>query len=178
MRSFIDVLKDNPGVSDVHVASTGAGARRRRRARRPALQLSDSKSDIRLHMPILKTNDALQTVYGWASVIHKDGQIVTDHQDDRIEEAEMVKAAHDFVTTSRHGGLLHAMTPDGQPHKGGEIVESLVLTPDVQKALGIDLGQSGWFVGYHVADPDAWTLVKAGTLKAFSIGGRARRVPV
>jgi hypothetical protein len=90
----------------------------------------------------------------------------------------MTKAAHDFMASSRHGGLLHALRDDGAPHKGGEVVESLVLTADVQKALGVDLGKTGWFVGYHVADPDAWALVKSRKLRAFSIGGIARRVPV
>jgi len=118
----------------------------------------------------------LQVVYGWASVIEKDGHVVTDSQGDRISEAEMIQAAHNYMLKSRVGGLMHWQGDSG-PLRGGEIVESLLFTRDLQKALGIDLKKVGWLIGYKVSD-DLWPLVKEGRLPMFSIGGSGLRVPV
>lgn len=183
MRTFAQIMKDSPTVGDVHVSSTARGRKRRRKLRSqfPISMVGDvSKTDaeISFHVPISKVNDELRTVYGWASVNTEKGALVTDSQHDQVDDAEIIKAAHDFMTNSRTGGLLHARDGAGAAHRGGDIVESLVLTPDVQKALGVDLGKTGWFIGYRVDDDDAWALVKSGVLKAFSIGGRAVRVPV
>jgi hypothetical protein len=188
MRTFADIIKGDPTPADVHSAQslTATGRRRRRKPVKPLVlpavypRVAKSSEDapFTLTVPIVKTDEALRTVYGWASVNSEGGALVTDHQGDQVTDAEMIAAAHDFMTSSRHGGLLHASREDGTPHSGGEIVESLVFTADVQKALGIDLGKTGLFVAYRVNDPDAWELVKSGTLRAFSIGGRAVRVPV
>jgi hypothetical protein len=53
----------------------------------------------------------------------------------------------------------------------GEVVESVVLTHDLQKALGIDLQKVGWFIGMKILDDETWAKFKDGTFKAFSIGG-------
>jgi hypothetical protein len=60
----------------------------------------------------------------------------------------------------------------------GNVVESIVFTPDVQKSLGIELPDKaiGWFIGMHVPGNDEWAAVKSGKYPAFSIGGMA--VPV
>ena len=191
MQSFLEVMKEQPGVGDVHVATALGNARgqrdRRRRLRRkfdsgdpPVAMIKGGEETcaFSITVPILKYNEELSTVYGWASVNSEGGEIVTDHQDDQVTDAEIVKAAHDFITSSRIGGVLHARQDDGSPYRGGGVVESLVMTPDVQQSLGIDLGKTGWFIGYKIDDPDVRALVKSGDLKAFSIGGRARRVPL
>lgn len=188
MRSFAEIMKDSPSVGDVHIAQTGTN-RRRRRGQIPISMIGEAAASIgkrgpddafavQFSVPITKINDELRTVYGWASINSEGGQIVTDLQGDRIDDAEIVKAAHEFMTASRHGGALHAQGTDGRAHKMGDIVESIVMTADIQKALGIDLGKTGWFVGYRVDDDDAWALVKSNVLRAFSIGGRAKRIPV
>lgn len=119
-------------------------------------------------------------VWGWASVIEKDGKAIVDHQGDVIQEDDLVKAAHDHVTNSRVGGALHLYVPgpDRTPLKGGDIVESLVFTKALQKALGVDLGKVGWLVGYQITDPYVKKMVASGQLKAFSIGGSGRREPI
>lgn len=111
-------------------------------------------------------------VYGWFSVIEKDGKPVVDHDKDWTDEEELVKAAHDYIT-HRTGGVLH-------DEKGNEIshtVESLVFTRDVQKALGIDLGKVGWFGAQQIVDPRVKALAGKGLLKSFSIGGAGKRTP-
>lgn len=171
------LTKDDPGVSDVHVASAGGARKPKRRAR--------SYAQIRAHtfqplakdfwaitVPISKTDDELRVVYGWASVIEEAGKIVTDSQGDQIASHALVKAAHGFLRDSRAAGEMHVRTD------AGSIVESLVFTGDVQTALGIDLGKVGWFIGAHIPGDAEWAAVKSGKYPAFSIGGSGRRVPL
>lgn len=129
-------------------------------------------ADWSITVPIAKADDELRTVWGWASVTHEAGQVVTDTQGDQIDIGDLVKAAHGFMTDSRIGGDMHDVMGIGT------VVESLVFSPDVQKALGVDLGKIGWFIGLRVTDDGVWKRVKDGELAAFSFGGRAVREAV
>ena len=125
---------------------------------------------------ILKLNDEKQIIYGWANVNTQDGTLVIDSQGDRISDEELTKAAHDFMEDSRKGGFMHL--PGIQT---GNVVESVVLTKNLQDALGIvckdkDGRQiTGWFIGYHVINKKLWEHVKAGDFREFSIGGEGVR---
>jgi hypothetical protein len=123
----------------------------------------------RLFADIAKIDDEQRLVYGWASVYEQDGQPVIDKQRDRISEGEVVKMAQRFVTDARVAKALHQSAPVGR------VVESLVLTRDIQKSLGIDLGKAGWFVGMKIDDPATWDRVKSGELRTLSIGGKGVR---
>ena len=126
-------------------------------------------------IPIAKADDALQVVWGWASVVEENGRPIIDLQGDVIEPGELMKAVHEFVSSSRTGGYMHAKAEDGTAIQVGEVVESIVFTADLQKALGIDLGRVGWFIGMHVPDQGIWKQIRAGTMGAFSIGARGVR---
>lgn len=126
--------------------------------------------DFTMQADITKVDDEKRIVYGWASVIEKDGQVVVDSQGDIIAADDLVKAAHDFITTSRTAKAMH------QGDQVGEFVESMVFTHDVQKALGIDLKKVGWFVGFKVNDDETWQGVKSGKYKMLSIGGSGKRI--
>lgn len=119
---------------------------------------------------ILKIDSELKVVYGWASVVEQDGIPVIDSQRDHISPEQLVRAAHDFIKSSRSAKLLH------EGEEIGEVVESIVMTKDVQAALGIDLKKVGWFIGIRVLNDKVWGAVKDGRLKMFSIGGRAERI--
>jgi len=118
---------------------------------------------------ITKLNDELRVAYGWFSVIEEGGKAVVDSQGDVIKADTLVKAVHDFVIDSRASKVMH------RGRRVGDIVETLVLTKDVQAALGIDLGRVGWFGAMKFRDDDAWIRVKSGELRAFSIGGMGTR---
>lgn len=117
-------------------------------------------------VPITKIEPEKQIVWGWAYVSEENGQQVVDHSGDIADAETVEKAAHGFVRDSRVGGVLHK-------DEAGEIVDSLFFSKAVQDALGIDLHKVGWFIGFHVTDPDAWAGVKDGTFTAFSIAGSA-----
>ncbi|MGH7089367.1 MAG: XkdF-like putative serine protease domain-containing protein, partial [Stellaceae bacterium] len=142
------------------------------------------RGGLRLHVEMIEkaapADLAQGLVWGWASVIEKNGETITDHQDDQISEGELLKAAHDFMTNARTGGVMHLYRKDAPhtPLKGGDVVESVVFTHDMQKALGIDLGKVGWLIGYHITDPAVRKAVASGQLKSFSIGGKGVREAV
>lgn len=151
-KSFLSAITMKPKVADTE--------------KRDAATLD---ADWSLSVPISKLDDEQRMVWGWASVIEEGGSVVTDKQDDQIEIAELSKAAHGFMRDSRVGGDMH------EELGIGDVVESIVFTPDLQKALGVKLDKVGWFIGLHVTSDDVWKRVKSGDLKAFSFGGRARR---
>lgn len=121
---------------------------------------------------IFKTDDELRLVFGFASVIEKDGAIVTDTQNDIIETTELLRSTTAYMGKSREGKMMHA------GEKIGEVVHSLPLTADIAKSLGVHTAQYGWIVGMRVDSDRVWDMVKKGELQSFSIGGRATRVPI
>lgn len=172
MRLFKDMV-----ASDAHTR-TALGNDRKRKVKpflanvtmKPKADATKRDADWAVSIPISKVDDEERMIWGWASVIEEDGTVVTDKQGDKIELAELSNAAREFMKFYRVGGDMHDVMGTG------DIVESIVFTPDLQKALGIDLKKVGWFIGYHVTSDDVWKRVKSGDLKAFSFGGRARRV--
>jgi hypothetical protein len=132
-------------------------------------------ADFSMEVPIVKADDEERVVYGFASVADEDGQPVVDRQGDILPVTELVKVAHKFIKSGRVGGIMHKMGADGKPVSIGEVVESVVLRPELQKALGIDLKKSAWLIGVHISDDETWARVKKGELGAFSIGGRGKR---
>lgn len=142
---------------------------------------SDGEVDFTLPVEIVKADRPMDQglAWGWASVIQKGGQTVTDHQGDQIDTDELVKAAHDFVLNSRTGGHMHLYkSVGGEPVKVADVVESMVFTPELQKALGINLEKVGWLLGYQVHDPVVKADIASGKLKSLSIGGRGMRKEV
>jgi hypothetical protein len=126
--------------------------------------------DFNMTVPIVKSDEALRVVYGWASVIEDQGRAVVDRQGDVITPDELIKAAHGFMRDSRKGKEMHRDTAVG------EVVESIVLTRDVQDALGVNLDKVGWYIAIKILDDTVWNRVQSGEYRAFSIGGRAKRI--
>ena len=56
-----------------------------------------------------------------------------------------------------------------------QVVESVVLSADLQKALGIDMPYEGWFIGVKIHDANVWKKIEDGEYTGFSIGGSGIR---
>ncbi len=125
-----------------------------------------------IRCPVAKLDPDQRIVWGWASVARAHGAELVDAHGDIIDMAELQKAAHRFMAFYRTGGAMHSKLGVGV------VVDSIVLTQTVQKALGIELDREGWFIGMYVADVEAWEAVKSGRYTAFSIGGAASREPI
>ena len=118
---------------------------------------------------IIKIDPVTKVVYGWAYVCKIGDKPVVDHSGDVIEPHELEKAAHDFVVDCREGKIMH----DGDTM--AELVESMFFSEEVQKALDIDLGKVGWFIGMRINDEELMEKIEKGELAMFSIGGSAIR---
>ncbi len=143
------------------------------RERRPTMSAEASWERT---VEIRKLDHDRRLVFGWLSVAADErGEPVVDLQDDVIEEAELEKAAYDFVLCARGAGEMHERT-EGI----GRLVESVAFTVEKQRALGIPEGvlPVGWWVGFKIDDESVWQKVKSGVYTAFSIGGRAVREEV
>lgn len=114
---------------------------------------------------ITKSDPEKGQVFGWASVVTKDGRLVIDKQGDIIPVDELEKAAYDYVVNSRDMGHLH------ERRGVGHMIESMVFTREKQDLLKIDLGLEGWWIGLQATDPQVRRDIKAGKLPEFSIGG-------
>jgi len=120
-------------------------------------------------VPITKTDEAQNLVFGWASVIEENGEPVYDHQGHRISEDEMEKAFYRYAEEARVAGEMH----DDYGEHIGKLVECMVFSKAKQEVLGIDLGKVGAWVGYRVS-PAVFAKVKSGALKMLSIGGHGQ----
>lgn len=116
---------------------------------------------------ILKVDDEQRMVFGWASVVTENGEMVVDRQGDMIEPETLVKAVNEFMEHVRVGKAMHI------GEQVGVVVHSLPITKEIGDALGIQSNREGWVVAYKVYDDAVWDMVKSGELAAFSIGGRA-----
>lgn len=133
-------------------------------------------SDDRLR--IVKVNDELRLVFGWANVTVFDGDEVVDSQDDVMDSNVLMKGFIPFMADSQVGGLMHLKDEAGEPIGIGKVVFAWPFVPDVKKAMGIDIPEEGVMIAVRVDDDDVWKAVKEGKLQAFSIGGRAIRTPI
>ena len=127
------------------------------------------------NLHIAKTDDERMLAFGWASVaIRVDGEQIEDWQSDMIDPEDLESAAYRFVELYREGGEMH------EKADVAVLVESIVFTEEKQKALGLEPGTLpvGWWIGFHVTDPDVWGKVKSGEYSMFSIEGEAERVEV
>ena len=125
-----------------------------------------------INAKVVKVSEDEQLVFGWASVsMNAEGELVIDSQGDSIEPHELELAAYDHVLKARATGEMH------EGEAVGELVESMVMTPEKAEAMGLpETKGAGWWVGYHIEDSDVFAKVKDGTYKAFSIQGVAAEV--
>lgn len=120
---------------------------------------------------VLKAIPSRRMVYGWASVVTKDGTAVEDRQGDVMDIDNLRETVHDFMA-HRVGKTMHTGA------ETGEIVDSFVIDAEVAAAFGVNFGCEGWMVGYKVKDDAVWKRVESGELRAFSIGGEGIRTPL
>lgn len=127
---------------------------------------------------IKKFDEDKRLVFGWASIVEKDGKIVIDKQDDMIPVYELENAVYDFMLNSRRGHDMHDKRHWNSVAPPSRAIESMVFTTEKQQALGVNLGMQGWWAGWYVDDDGLWKAYKSGERPEFSIGGQAERVEI
>ena len=120
---------------------------------------------------VAKVDDALGLVFGFAIVSKVDGEPYFDTQGDHIPEDSMLKAATDFMLSSRMSGDMHGRDESGEPIQDGDVIFAFPLTEEVAKAMGIETQKTGLMVAMR---PSAAVLAKykSGEYTGFSIGGK------
>lgn len=138
--------------------------------------VEEAEYDLTADGEIVKMDKAQQIVFGWAYVTHdKSGAVNIDKSGDFVDEIEEIeKTAYDYVLKSRAADADHTNV------KGGEMVESIVFTPEKIAKMGIPEGvvPLGWWVGYKIHDKATWERVEKGELTAFSVHGTGTRAKV
>lgn len=143
-----------------------------REVERPAGVRIRKDEDLDFHATIAKVDKDQQLVFGWVTIAEEGGKPLVDRQGDVITPDDMEKMAYNFVLHCRKAGEMHERVGVGK------LVESIVFTKEKQKALGVDLGKVGWWVGFYISDPAVWAKVKSGEYSAFSIHGKGVRTKI
>lgn len=113
---------------------------------------------------ILKVDNKLGLVFGFAIISKIDGEPYFDVQGDHIPEDAMLKASTEFMKHSRTAKEMH--TED----QIGDIVFAFPLTTDIAKSLGITCKHTGLLIAMKPS-PDVLEKFESGEYTGFSIGG-------
>lgn len=167
-------------VGDVHVG-TNTGPRKARSFKAtladskakpaPAAKVDAPATQWSARFDVAKSDEDQCLVFGWANIVEKDGAVVTDRQGDQIDIGELERAVYDYALFKRTAGEMHERTSGV-----GQMVESVVMTVEKQKAMGLAEGSTplGWWVGFKL-EADVFAKIKDKTYSMFSIGGAALR---
>jgi hypothetical protein len=125
----------------------------------------------RLTFDVRKRDDDKMQLFGFASVIEKDGPDgrrlpVVDLQNDVIGPETLERAAYAYVAKSGRVTDMH------QKPGVGHCIESVFLSPEKCEAMGIkDFPMTAWWVGIQCTDPETWQMIKSQRRPMLSIGG-------
>jgi hypothetical protein len=113
---------------------------------------------------VLKVDNNLGLVFGFAIVSTSGGEPYYDIQGDHIPEDAMLKAATDFMENSRVAKEMHSGGPRGS------VVFAFPLTSDIAKSLGIKTPTTGLLIAMK-PEPEMLEKFQSGVYTGFSIGG-------
>jgi hypothetical protein len=114
---------------------------------------------------IMKVDDSLGLVFGWAIVCKEFGEEYFDLHNDHIPEDAMLKAAADFMEKSQVAKEMH----DGPAV--GQILFAFPLTEDIAKSFGLHTNRTGLMIAMKPASDDVLEKFRSGEYTGFSIGG-------
>lgn len=124
-----------------------------------------SNQDFELRADVVKVDDGLGLVMGYAIVCKEDGEPYFDLQGDHVPEDAMLEAALEFMQNSQVAKEQH------QGEQAGTVVFAFPMTDEIAKAFGILTRRTGLMIAMK---PDEGMLKRfqLGELTGFSIGGR------
>lgn len=113
---------------------------------------------------IVKVDESLGLVFGFAIVSKIDGEPYFDSQDDHIPDEAVLKAGTDFFANARVAKEMH------RGDQIGEVIFGFPLTEDIAKSLSIESRVHGLLIAMK-PNPEVLSKFKDGTYTGFSIGG-------
>jgi len=166
------ITKLGPSVADVHIPTAMSDAlpdEEEAKLKAALLDLIVEKSDSELI--ITKASAEKRLAYG---IVYRPGSPDSlDSQGDFASAAEIENFAHEFMAKSRNYDLQH-MVDLGSSR--ATIVESYIAPCDFM--LGDKSVAKGSWIAVTRFDPELWQMVKAGQIRAYSIFGKGKRIPV
>lgn len=121
---------------------------------------------------ILKVDESLGLVFGFALICKEDGEDHFDLQGDHIPEQVMLEGAFDFAKNSRVAKEMH------EGEQIGDITFMFPLTSDIADSLGIVSKHTGLLIAMKPDSPEVLKKFADGEYTGFSIGGNAVNVPL
>ncbi len=118
-----------------------------------------------LRTRVVKVDDSLGIVMGYAIVCTEDGEPYFDLQGDHVPDESMMKAALDFMKNSQVAKEMHT------GEQMGTVVFAWPMTADVAEAFGIVTKRTGLMIAMCPDDKDILEKYQLGLLTGFSIGG-------
>lgn len=164
MLSFLNVFRKDVTAADVHSPSAI------RNQPEPSISGKKNRPSTEVIEPlasaqIVKVDDSLGLVLGWAIISKRDGADYFDLQDDHIPEEAMLAAAVDFMQSGAMAKEMHA--GGGK----GTVLFAFPMTTDIAKAFGIETKTTGLMIGMKPDSAEMLGKFRDGTYKGFSIGG-------
>lgn len=161
------VMMDDSKSASCHASQAEAMAEMKRMAMAKTVDFTGT-------VTVAKTTDEKRQTFGWASIaVKSDGSQLVDTDGDIIEPEDLEDMAYRHVLEFRAAGVDH----DGEPPVG-QLIESMVFTPEKAKALGIPDGvlpKAGWWIGVEWPDTDQgraiYSAAKSGEKAWWSIEG-------
>lgn len=122
-----------------------------------------------MDVQVVKVDDSLDILFGFALICRVDDEDYYDTHGDHIPEEVMLKASAQFMYSARVSLEMH----DGE--QKGTVVFAFPLTQEIAKSLNITTSKTGLIIGVKINDKDVLAKVKSGEYTGFSIGGRCAR---
>lgn len=118
---------------------------------------------------MIKVDDSLRLVFGWAQICTVDGEPYYDTDNQHFPEDVTLKAWSDFMLSDLRA---HKAMHNGEDV--GEVAFAFPMTKDIAESLGFDVTkQTGVIAGVRVNDEAMLQKFRSGEYKGFSIGGMA-----
>ena len=114
-------------------------------------------------------------IFGWASVISKNGEPIKDFDGHTISAEELEAASFDYLKKYRK---LKDSHEESNTAERGNLILLMPLTKEIKESSGISIKDDieGLYVGYEVTDEKLLKEIKSGKKTEFSIGGRASEI--
>lgn len=121
---------------------------------------------------ILKVDESLGLVFGFAIICKEDGEPHFDHQADHVPEGVMLKGSLAFAKSARVAKEMH------EGDQMGTIDFLFPLTQEIADSLDIVTKRTGLLIAMKPESPEVLQKFASGEYTGFSIGGTAINVPL
>lgn len=122
-------------------------------------------SNVEVNSTILKVDDSLGLVFGYAMVCKIDGEEHFDLQGHHIPEETMTRVLAKFMQEGAIAKEMHSGDPVGK------FVFAFPMTTDIAKSLDITVKQTGALVAMKPDNQSTLQKFTSGVFTGFSIGG-------